>query len=149
MSKPTRKKTSDKDIKAFFRGYHDSKGRMKVLLQQSIGRHMTLDEKAEYEQLKFRLKVMEEIVDTLEPFQAKVVRAVYIEHQSLFNISLEVNFCYEHVSWVKVLAGNNIRNLLSGGNILRDEMSIALTDVIHKVLAEAGAEETKDKNTQQ
>lgn len=130
--KKRKPKTSDRDIKKFFRSYHDAKGRRKVLLINSIGRNMTEEEQQEYKHLELFIQLVEEIVDTLEPLQSKVVRAFYIENKSLFSISLDVNFCYEHVSWVKVSAGNNIRNLLSGANIISGELALTLEQLIIK-----------------
>lgn len=131
-----KKKTSDKDIKAFFGDYAKATGRRKVLLAKTHARPMSITEANEYKDLGQYLQCVDAMIDTLEPLVAKIIRDYYINHNTLFNISMEINYCYEHVSYLKNLGCDNIRKMLSGKDILSSKYSKTLSNAIIKVMEE-------------
>lgn len=131
---PRRKKTSDKDIKEFFADYSNAAGRRKVLLGKTIGRPMTGEEIKEYNELGLFIECVEGIVDSLEPLVSKIVREYYIEHDTLFNISMDINYCYEHVSYLKNIGCDNIRKMLAGKEVIQNEQSIKIIELINEAV---------------
>ncbi len=123
-----KKKTSDRDIKAFFRDYGKAVGRRKILLSKTHARQMTVSEANEYRNLGVFIQCIDEMVNTLEPLVAKIM------HNTLFNISMEINYCYEHVSYLKNLGCDDIRRMLAGKEILTSEYSKNLCEAIVKVV---------------
>lgn len=140
-----RKKTSDRDIKDFFADYSKAKGRRKVIMSRTIGRPMTVSEQKEYNELGLFIECVEGIVDSLEPLVSKIVKEYYIEHDTLFNISMDINYCYEHVSYLKNIGCDNIRKMLAGQEVIQNEQSIKLLDIIAKVIKEQTNEEGNRK----
>ena len=125
-----RRKTSDRDIKEFFYDYSKARGRRKILLNKSIGREMTAEEKDEYVNLGLFIDTVDSMIDTLYPLIAKIVRDYYIKHDNLFTISLDINYCYEHVSYLKNIGCDTLRLLLKGEDIIKDECSINIMNII-------------------
>lgn len=140
-----RKKTSDRDIKDFFADYSKAKGRRKVIMSRTIGRPMTVSEQKEYNELGLFIECVEGIVDSLEPLVSKIVKEYYIDHDTLFNISMDINYCYEHVSYLKNIGCDNIRKMLAGQEVIQNEQSIKLLDIISKVVKEQTYEEGNRK----
>lgn len=140
-----RKKTSDRDIKEFFADYSKAKGRRKVIMSRTIGRPMTVSEQKEYNELGLFIQCVEGIVDSLEPLVSKIVKEYYIDHDTLFNISMDINYCYEHVSYLKNIGCDNIRKMLAGQEVIQNEQSIKLLDIIAKVIKEQTNEEGNRK----
>lgn len=129
-----KKKTSDKDMKEFFSDYDKAKGRRKVILSKTISRPMTEQELKEYNDLGLFISCIEGIVDSLEPLVSKIVREYYIDHDTLFNISMDINYCYEHVSYLKNIGCDNIRKMLAGEEVIQNEQSINLLRIIESVV---------------
>lgn len=138
-----RKKTSDRDIKDFFADYSKAKGRRKVIMSRTIGRPMTVSEQKEYNELGLFIECVEGIVDSLEPLMSKIVKEYYIDHDTLFNISMDINYCYEHVSYLKNIGCDNIRKMLAGQEVIQNEQSIKLLDIVARVVKEQTNEEGK------
>lgn len=129
-----RKKTSDKDIKEFFADYSRARGRRKYILSKTLGRSMTEEELNEYNQLGLYISCVDGIVQSLEPLVSKIVKEYYIDHDTLFNISMDINYCYEHVSYLKNIGCDNIRKILAGQEVIQNEQSIKLLDIINKTV---------------
>lgn len=140
-----KKKTSDRDIKDFFADYSRAQGRRKVLMSRTIGRPMTQEEQKEYNELGLFLSCVEGIVDSLEPLVSKIVKEYYIDHDTLFNISMDINYCYEHVSYLKNIGCDNIRKMLAGEEVIQNNQSITLIKLIDKIVKEQTYEENKGK----
>lgn len=118
IKKDRKKKSSDKDIRAFFQDYHKAQAKLKRLLAITISRQLSEDEKKEREDMKLFIECIEGIVDNLEPLISQIIRDCYINQKSLFNISLELNYCYEHVSYLKNIGCDVLRK------ILRDDIGV-------------------------
>lgn len=142
-----RKKTSDKDIKEFFLDYQRAKGRRKFLLSKTLGREMTAKERNEYNQLGLYMECIEQMIETLEPLIKKIVKEYYIDHISLFDISLDINYCYEHVSYLKNLGCDTIRKIISGEDVLQHEQSISILKLVEKTIKNSEAEQRTIKLT--
>lgn len=140
-----RKKTSDKDIKDFFADYLRAKGRRKVLMSRTIGRPMTQEEQKEYNELGLFISCVEGIVESLEPLVSKIVKEYYIDHDTLFNISMDINYCYEHVSYLKNIGCDNIRKMMAGEEVIQNNQSIQLMELIDKVVKEQTYKDNKGK----
>lgn len=129
-----KKKTSDKDMKEFFADYSNAKGRQKVLLSKTIGRKLTEEEQEEYNNLGLYINCIDGLVNSLEPLVSKIIREYYIDHNTLFNISVDVNYCYEHVSYLKNIGCDNIRKILAGEEVIQNEQSIKILDLIKEAI---------------
>lgn len=129
-----RKKTSDKDMKEFFADYSNAKGRQKVIISKTLGRQLTAEEEQEYKDLALFLQCIDGLVDSLEPLVSKIIREYYIDHNTLFNISVDVNYCYEHVSYLKNIGCDNIRKILAGEEVIQNEQSIKLLELIKETV---------------
>lgn len=140
-----KKKTSDRDIKDFFADYSRARGRRRVLMSKTISRPMTEEEQTEYNELGLFLLCVEGIVDSLEPLVSKIVREYYIDHDTLFNISMDINYCYEHVSYLKNIGCDNIRKMLAGEEVIQNDQSIKLIELIDKIIKEKTHEQAKEK----
>lgn len=131
-----RKKTSDKDIKDFFSDYSRAKGRRKVLLSRTISRPMTESENYEYFELGLYISCVDAMVNSLEPVVSQIIREYYINRSTLFSISMNINYCYEHVSYLKNIGCDNIRKMLSGEAVIQNNQSIELIKLINEIVEE-------------
>lgn len=128
--KPRKKKSSDKDIKAFFRDYHKARARIKKLVAITISHPLTEEQLKEKRELELFVGCIESIVDSLDPLTSQIIRDCYIEQNSLFNISLELNYCYEHVSYLKNIGCDVLRKILSGKQVIEHQYSVNLIKLI-------------------
>lgn len=128
--KQRKKKSSDKDIKAFFNDYHKAKARIKRLVSITISRPLTKAELEEKEDLEMFIECIEAIVNSLDPLSSQIIRDCYIEQKSLFNISLELNYCYEHVSYLKNIGCDILRKILTGIDVIQNGYAVNLNKII-------------------
>lgn len=134
--KQRKRKSSDKDIKAFFNDYHKAKARIRRLVSLTISRPLTKEEEKEKYNLELFIECIDEIVASLDPLMSQIIEDCYINQKTLFNISLELNYCYEHVSYLKNIGCNVLRKILSGKDVIQNEYSINVNTIIKNIVNE-------------
>lgn len=125
-----RHKQSDRDIKEFFADYINAGARKKLIYANSIGRQLTPQELQEIEYCTLYRGAVITLVDSLEKLTGDIIKAYYIEQKSLYNISLEMSYCYEHVSYLKNIGCDNLRKIISGEDIIVSKMSVNMMSVL-------------------
>lgn len=131
--KSRKPKTSDKDIKAFFKDYNDAAARIKVIKKKLHYTELTEEDKLEILELNTFRKCIEDIIDSLDSLERIVIRSYYLEKKNLTIISQEINYGYEYTSYIKIRGDSSIRGLIAG-NVFKSELSNKLINNIREII---------------